>query len=90
MTDILLSREYRNKDQFRIDYPYYGLFGSAEISPVVVDDQTAYRCRLLNGIVLTIRKQAQPRKWIDLNLSRETPLSYIIGIAIDDFLKNGD
>lgn len=83
------SRAYTNKDQFKIDYPYYGLFGSADITTVRSQHEVLYQCRLLNGLQLTLKKQTQPRKWIDLNLDRETPLSYIIGIAIDDFLHEG-
>ena len=90
MTETLFSREYRNKGQFKIDYPYYGLFGSADITAIETEQDVTYRCRLLNGMILTLQKQVQPRKWIDLTLNRETPLSYIIGIAIDDFLKSGE
>ena len=87
MGETLYSRESRNRDQFKIDYPYYGLFGSADITAVRLEQEVMYRCRLLNGSILTLKKQVQPGKWIDLNLNRETPLSYIIGIAIEDFLQ---
>jgi hypothetical protein len=76
-----------NKDQFKIDYPYYGLFGSALITPVNEEDDMLYRCRLLNGTTIFIKKLFQTKKWIDTGLNAETPLSKIIGLSIDDFLK---
>jgi hypothetical protein len=76
-----------NKDQFKIDYPYYGLFGSALITPVNDGDGMLYRCRLLNGTTIFIKKLFQTKKWIDTGLNAETPLSKIIGLSIDDFLK---
>jgi hypothetical protein len=76
-----------NKDQFKIDYPYYGLFGSALITPVNDADGMLYRCRLLNGTTIFIKKLFQTKKWIDTGLNAETPLSKIIGLSIDDFLK---
>lgn len=76
-----------NRDQFRIDYPYYGLFGSALITPMHEADETVYRCRLLNGTTILLKKLFQTKKWIDAALNAETPLSAIIGLSIDDFLK---
>jgi hypothetical protein len=76
-----------NKDQFKIEYPYYGLFGSALITPINEADEIIYRCRLLNGTTIFIKKLFQTKKWIDTGLNTETPLSNIIGLSIDDFLK---
>jgi len=74
-------------DQFKIDYPYYGLFGSALITPMNEAGEIVYRCRLLNGTTILLKKLFQSKKWIDLGLNVETPLSKIIGPTIDDFLK---
>lgn len=75
-----------NKDQFKIDYPYYGLFGSAVITPVRTEEEIIYRCRLLNGTTIFLKKLFQSKKWIDTSLDAETPLSAVIGLSIDDFL----
>lgn len=73
--------------EFKIDYPYYGLFGSAVITPVHSADDVVYRCKLLNGTTIFLKKLLQTKKWIDAALNAETPLSTIIGLSIDDFLK---
>ena len=72
---------------FKIDYPYYGLFGSADITPILLEQELVFRCQLLNGEVLFLKKQAQERRWIDASSNCPTPLSNIIGSSIDDFLQ---
>jgi hypothetical protein len=89
MGETLLYNEALNKKHFKIDYPYYGLFGSADITSVNNNDETFYKCRLLNGTTIFLKKLLQPKKWIDTALNMETPLSSIIGMSIDDFLKLG-
>lgn len=74
--------------QFKIDYPYYGLFGSADITELNENGETIYKCKLLNGSIILLKKLLSPKKWIDANLNRETALSSIIGMSIDDFLKS--
>ena len=74
-------------DQFKIDYPYYGLFGSAVITPITNDNEIIYRCKLLNGSMIFVKKLFQSKKWIDASEDAETPLSKIIGLSIEDFLK---
>lgn len=76
-----------NKDQFKIDYPYYGLFGSAVITPIYNAGDIVYRCKLLNGTTIFLKKLFQSEKWVDAGLNAETPLSTTIGLSIDDFLK---
>lgn len=73
------------EDQFKIDYPYYGLFGSAEITLMHDEEEVLYRCKLLNGSTIFLKKSS--KKWIDTGLNAETPLSAVIGLSIDDFLK---
>ncbi|MFL5740133.1 MAG: hypothetical protein ACJ75B_07940 [Flavisolibacter sp.] len=87
MGELLFFREFRNKNQFKIDYPYYGLFGSADITVLQKEEQTLYECRLLNGSIVCLRKQPVVNRWIDAGVNGETPLSITIGEAIDDFLK---
>ena len=88
MGEMLLFTESRNhRGQFKIDYPYYGVFGSADITLISADNETLYKCRLLNGSIIFLKKLLQPKKWVDANLNTETPLSVVIGMYIDDFLK---
>lgn len=87
MKDISLYRDALDDNQFRIDYPYYGLFGSAVITPMCDEEGIIYRCRLLNGNTIFLKKNFQTKKWIDAGLHAETPLSATIGLEIDDFLK---
>jgi hypothetical protein len=74
------------KDQFKIDYPYYGLFGTALVTPVYEEGEITFRCRLLNGTTIFLKKLFQS-KWIDAALNDETSLSKVMGLSIDDFLK---
>jgi len=90
MGDTLYFQEFRNKNQFRIDYPYYGLFGSAVIKTIRNEQEVMYQCTLLNGSIVLLKKQDQGKKWIDCDVNRETPLSSIIGLAIEDFLNHSD
>ena len=87
MGELIFFNETRNKNQFRIDYPYYGLFGSAQITTITQEAEVLYRCQLLNGTIFFLIKLTQARKWIDANLNMETPLSVVIGTSIDDFLN---
>ena len=43
------------KDQFKIDYPYYGLFGTALVTPVYEEGEITFRCRLLNGTTIFLK-----------------------------------
>ncbi len=85
MSEVLFYSELKNKRQFKIDYPYYGLFGSAEITPVTNDIEVIYKCKLLNGSIIFLKKLQQFGKWVDVTLNIETPLSVVIGVYIDDF-----
>jgi hypothetical protein len=90
MGEFLLFKDYRNQDQFRIDYPYYGLFGSANITRVHTNGDLIYRCQLLNGHIVILKKNTPDKKWIDTELDTPTPLSMVIGLAIDDFLSTSN
>ncbi|MBO9684472.1 MAG: hypothetical protein J7502_17695 [Flavisolibacter sp.] len=87
MRETSFYNEALQTDQFKIDYPYYGLFGSATITPIHEADEVVYRCRLLNGTTIFLKKLFQSTKWIDAGVNDETPLAKIIGLSIDDFLK---
>lgn len=87
MGELLFYQENRNQNQFKVDYPYYGLFGSADITTVRNENDIIFRCRLLNGTILYVKKLVQQKKWIDLHLNTETPLSAVIGNSIDDFFR---
>ena len=87
MRETSFYKEAFQTDQFKIDYPYYGLFGSAMITPMHEADEVVYRCKLLNGTTIFLKKLFQSTKWIDAGVNAETPLAKIIGLCIDDFLK---
>jgi len=87
MKEASFYNDALNQEQFKIDYPYYGLFGSAFITPMHEADEIVYKCKLLNGTTIFLKKLFQTKKWIDAKLNVETPLSSIIGLSIDDFLK---
>jgi hypothetical protein len=87
MRGTLFYNDSVDEDQFKIDYPYYGLFGSAVITPIYQKDEVVYRCKLLNGSIVFLKKLFQSEKWIDTVSNAETPLAAIIGLSIDDFLK---
>ena len=88
MGETLRVGEPMQLNQFRVDYPYYGLFGSAEVTTLTEDNGPLYQCKLLNGSVVVLRKQVQPKRWVDARLERETPLSAVLGNSIDDFLNS--
>lgn len=87
MKEVSFYGDISNRGQFKIDYPYYGLFGSAVITPMPGAEEIVYRCLLLNGTTIFLKKLFQTKKWIDTGLNAETPLSKIIGLSIDDFLS---
>ncbi len=87
MHDVLPISDLRTRNEFKIDYPYYGLFGSADVTPIDNNAEVVYKCRLLNGSIVLLKKLLQQRKWIDASLNAETPLSSVLGTSIDDFLK---
>ena len=87
MGEVLLYNDLGYQNQFKIDYPYYGLFGSADITAIDRENELVFKCRLLNGTIVYLKKILQSKKWIDTNLNSETPLAMVIGSSIDDFLK---
>ena len=88
MNRLSFYNDYGYSNEFRIDYPYYGLFGSADITATSDQNEVIYQCRLLNGTILRLKKLLGVNRWIDKASNEETPLSATIGNAIDDFLKN--
>jgi len=77
-----------SKNHFSISYPYYGLFGTADVKLVQAEEEPLFECKLINGAIVLLKKLGNTRKWIDAQLNRETPLSSILGLYIDDFIKN--
>lgn len=76
--------ETKSITQFKVYYPYYGLFATAEVT--TVDNlEKVYQCKLKNGDTVVLKKVHL--KWIDLVTNDTTPLSNLIGNSIDDFLK---
>ena len=75
------------KNQFSISYPYYGLFGTADVKLLQSEGESLFECKLVNGAILLLKKLTHTRQWIDAQLNRETPLSSVLGMYIDDFIK---
>ena len=86
MGEVLLQTDLKPKYRFRVDYPYYGLFGSADITAMREEEDTVFQCRLLNGSFIYLKKLTS-KSWIDTSLNSSTPLALILGSYIDDFLK---
>lgn len=75
------------RNQFSISYPYYGLFGTADVKLLQSESEPLFECKLVNGAIVLLKKLGNTRKWIDAQLNRETPLSSILGLYIDDFIR---
>ncbi|HEX2607145.1 MAG TPA: hypothetical protein VHK91_07185 [Flavisolibacter sp.] len=86
MDTILSYVPSRKTNHFTVDYPYYGLFGTAEVNLLYEAGERLFECRLINGAVVCLKKLSA-KKWIDTQHNSETPLSAVIGTYIDDFLK---
>jgi hypothetical protein len=57
------------------------------ITPINEAGEIVYRCKLLNGTIVFLKKPIQSARWVDAAMNAETPLSTTIGLSIDDFLK---
>ncbi|HEU4634438.1 MAG TPA: hypothetical protein VFS22_10655 [Flavisolibacter sp.] len=77
----------QTSSHFSVSYPYYGLFGTADVRLLQTEDEPLFECKLVNGAIILLKKLDNTRKWIDAQLNRETPLSSVIGMYIDDFIK---
>lgn len=84
MSAYSIFKEVNKTQSFRVDYPYYGLFGTAEVS-VVNDYEKVFECKLRNG--QTVRLTKIGSKWFDVLQNEETALSSVIGSSIDDHYK---
>lgn len=74
-------------NHFSISYPYYGLFGTADVKLLQAEENALFECKLVNGAVVLLKKLSSTKKWIDAQLNTETPLSSVLGMYIDDFIK---
>lgn len=84
MSAYTIIKEIGKTCSFRVDYPYYGLFGTAEVS-VVSDSEKVFECKLKNRQTVRLKKVGS--KWFDTLLNEETALSNVIGTSIDDYYK---
>lgn len=73
-------------NQFQVNYPYYGLFGTANVTLVNSEEEPLYECKLMNGAVLLLKKITNSKRWIDAGLNSGTPLAQVIGTYIDDYM----
>ena len=74
-------------NHFSISYPYYGLFGTADVKLIQTESDPLFECKLINGAVVLLKKLNNTCKWIDAQLNRETPLASILGLYIDDIIR---
>jgi hypothetical protein len=77
----------QTRNHFSISYPYYGLFGTADVKLLQAEGDPLFECKLVNGAIILLKKLANNRKWVDAQLNKETPLSSVIGMYIDDFIE---
>lgn len=82
-----LSYSKAIEGHFTISYPHYGLFRTADVTLLQNEEDPLFECRLLNGPVILLKKIAQSRQWVDAQLNQQTSLAYIIGMYIDDILR---
>ena len=75
------------RNHFSISYSYYVLFGTADVKLLQSETEPLFECKLVNGAIVLLKKLGNTRKWIDAQLNRETPLSSILGLYIDDFIR---
>ena len=87
MGSFLSYAQTGNNQQFSISYPYYGLFGTAEVKLVENHGDALFECKLINGAVILLKKLGNTKQWIDAQLNTQTPFSAIIGLYIDDFMR---
>ena len=73
------------QNQFKIDFPYYGLFRTAAVKVVEAEGDVLYECSMLNGNIVCLKKTEQSHKWMEVN-SGETPLSRLLGTYIDEHM----
>jgi hypothetical protein len=71
--------------QFRIDYPYYGLFRSADVKIIEAEGDVLYQCEMINGTEVWLKK-AKSQRWLDMESGSETPLARLLGVYIDDYI----
>jgi hypothetical protein len=74
-------------NQFKVNYPHYGLFGTADVKLLRSENESLFECKLMNGAVLWLKKMGNSKRWIDAQLNRETSLASVIGMYIDDIIK---
>jgi hypothetical protein len=86
MNTIYSYLDSTHKNHFKVDYPYYGLFGTAEVTMRTSHPDKIYECRLKNGTIVLLKKIE--KRWIDTLVNGETPLAAVLGTSIDDFLRS--
>lgn len=75
------------QNQFTINYPHYGLFGTANVKLLQEEGERLFECKLMNGAILWLKKIANSKRWVDAQLNQETSLASVIGMYIDDVLR---
>jgi hypothetical protein len=73
-------------NQFTVSFPYYGLFRQANVKLLQSDGEPLFECHMLNGAVVWLKRLGSKR-WVDAQSNSETSLTSVIGMYIDDLIK---
>ncbi|HEU0064038.1 MAG TPA: hypothetical protein VFQ58_03370, partial [Flavisolibacter sp.] len=71
LTDLHPSKTTQ-ENSFRVNYPYLGLFGTADITLISDSTELICSCKLLNGNIIRLKKNSISKKWIDTTIDKET------------------
>jgi hypothetical protein len=77
-------------DEFIIEYEYFGLSSSAEVKKRTWRSESYYKCFLHSSaqqINIKHENEAGVSYWIDMSIGNTTPLSQILGAAIENKLN---
>jgi hypothetical protein len=78
-------------NEFIIGYDYFGLSGTALVTPTRSNAGVYFNCKLLetnDSINILYKKEAVASFWIDRDLNIPTPLSLFIGQAIENEMES--
>jgi|SRR5438067_432562 hypothetical protein len=71
---------------FSFDYPFHGLFDTADVTPRYENGEFVFECRLRSRKIVLV-KMDRSNRWIDVQENSETQLTRVIGSYISDFMR---
>lgn len=84
----ILSYPRTNGNSFPVSYPYYGLFRTANVRLLFQQGEPVFECELVSGNYLLLKKQTASQRWVEAESNRETSLSSVLGLYIEDVIKD--